>query len=558
MDKVKLLSTLRERLSTDEFEEICFALHISEEEFTGGLSEKFRGLVNFLDKRQQLNDLILWLTENRPDIDLTEILHLPESRYPTSERQVADQSTPTTGRVVDNDTATFVTIDQSGCRSSFGLMALIIIGILGFVIFTIGLEALNANRSWPNPYVVDTATPTRTPSPTPTATETKTPTSTPTPTTKPTEPPTKTAAPTSTSTATNRPTNAPIVEPTETNTPEPTETGTPTITLTPSITPTPTSTGTPTQTSTPSVTPLPTNTPTATPTITPTPVRPVLTPPRSGRFWERPRDNMRMSFIEGGTFDMGRLDRNRNLIESIPVTLGDYWIDQTEVTLRMYDICVREGSCKPAARSALLVTMAENDEPIDPRFPVIQVNWSMARNYCQWVGGDLPSEAQWEFAAGSRPDNTFASFAWEGQPLQSGDLCDFANYGSCTPTSSPRPIVVGSKLQGRTEQTVFDMAGNVYEWTLDVKNFEYFSRALNDGEANDEGELVDPVSTAPEDADDLVLSDETEPFDRILKGGSYFDSINTLRAQHRNSAPEFLSFDTIGFRCVIPVENSDQ
>ena len=553
MDKVKLLATLRERLSTDEFEEICFALNISEEEFTGGLSEKFRGLVNHLDKRQRLNDIILWLTENRPDIDLTEILHLPESKYPLSDRRSADQSTSPTGRVVESDTASFVTIDQSGCRSNLGLMALIIIGILGFVIFTVALEALNDNRSWPNPYVVDTATPTKTPAPSPTATATKAPTFTPQPTDRPTITPTQTTAPIPAATATDRPTTTSTAEPTATDTPEPTETGTPTITLTPSNTPTPTMTGTPTQTSTPSVTPTASNTPTPTPTVTPTPVDPAVAPPSSGRFWERPRDNMRMSFIEGGTFDMGRLDRNRNLIESIPVTLGDYWIDQTEVTLRMYDICVREGSCKPAGRSALLVTMAENNEPIDPRFPAIQVDWGMARNYCQWVGGDLPSEAQWEYAAGSRPENTFASFVWEGQPLQSGDLCDFANYGSCTsPTASPRPIVVGLKLQGRTDQSVFDMAGNVYEWTLDVKNFEYFSQALDEAETNSEGELVDPVSTAPEAVDDLVLADEPEPFDRILKGGSYFDSINTLRAQHRNSAPEFLSFDTIGFRCVIP------
>ena len=185
MDKVKLLATLRERLSTDEFEEVCFALDISDEEFTGGLSEKLRGLINYLDQRQRLNDMILWLTENRPDIDLTEVLHLPESKYPLSDQQAVDSSKTATGRVVDSDRTSFVTIDQSGCRTNLGLMALIIIAILGFIVFTIGLEVLNDNRSWPNPYVVDTATPTATLVPSPTATATKVATATPRPTARP-------------------------------------------------------------------------------------------------------------------------------------------------------------------------------------------------------------------------------------------------------------------------------------------------------------------------------------------------------------------------------------
>lgn len=551
MDKVKLLAILRERLSTDEFENICFALNISVDEFDGGIGEKFRDLISYLDQRHRLNDLILQLSESRPDIDLTEVLDLPVSKYPIPENNPADRFGPgvtTAGKVIESGTG-FIVIDQKGCRSNLGMMAILILGITGFVVFTIGLALLNDNRSFPNPYFPHTLTHT------PTATATSTPPPTRTPTSTPMQTATQRATSTVTPTSTLTPTatNTSTKAPTQTDTP--TATHTATATSTPSITPTSTATGTSTQTGTPTATPLPSHTPTSAPTMTPTPIEEILLPPVGSQVWERPRDKMRMSFIEGGTFEMARVGRNGTINESIPVSVDDYWIDRTEVTLKMYDICVKSGSCQQAARSDLFETMLANSEPIDPRFPVIQVDWNMAQNYCQWAGGDLPSEAQWEFAAGSRPEGKTASFTWEGKDLQGQNLCDFANYQACTPMVVPRPIAVGSKLKGKTEQSVFDMAGNVYEWTLDVKNFSYFRKAIIDGETDIDGALVNPVAPEPDVAVDPLAPAAlvaNEPIVHVLKGGSYVDSANTLQAQHRNDAPESLSLDTIGFRCVIP------
>ena len=77
------------------------------------------------------------------------------------------------------------------------------------------------------------------------------------------------------------------------------------------------------------------------------------------------------------------------------VVLSDFWIYSTEVTNSQYSLCVAQGWCTPPA-------------PVDnPDFgalsvaqrPVVGVTYDQARGYCHFMGGDLPTEAQWEKAA---------------------------------------------------------------------------------------------------------------------------------------------------------------
>lgn len=554
MNKAKLFEILRQRLSTDEFEDICFELpNIATDEFAGTKSQKIRDLIDYLDQRNRLNDLILWLTDRRPDIDLTEVLDLPPAQYISPENNPADRFGSTSSdddersRVIDSEAASFsISGGAGGCSVNFGILALLAFLLIGGIAIYLVWVIDRDDRSILWPFATYTPIPTSTPTPTATPTNTATPTLTPTPSN----------TPTFTATPTDEPTNTPTSTPTPTVTPEPTEADTPTPTLTPTdeATPTPTATetpGTPTSTPAPTETPTPSATATPLPTSTSTPVAGVATPPSAttaGRAWPRPRDNMTMRYIPGGTFDMGRTDRNGNVIASIPVTLGDYWIDQTEVTMRMYNRCVEAGTCTSPNPSVLVSELSNSNS----RFPVVQVNWTMARNYCQWVGGDLPSEAQWEYAAGSRPDNEVAKFPWEGKIFDEEQLCNVAHYSACT-TDGSRPLPVGSRLNGRTEQSVFDMAGNVYEWVLDVDsgvNFEQYRGAVVAGDTNDAGALEEPVTLVEEEAEaeDPIIF-------RTLKGGSYVDSAETLEVQHRTNAIESLTFDTIGFRCIIPVDD---
>ena len=75
------------------------------------------------------------------------------------------------------------------------------------------------------------------------------------------------------------------------------------------------------------------------------------------------------------------------------VCLDAFWIGQTEVTNRQYAACVEAGACAPP------IDRVPFDDPAYADHPVIQVSWPDALAYATWLGGSLPTEAQWEYAA---------------------------------------------------------------------------------------------------------------------------------------------------------------
>ena len=147
----------------------------------------------------------------------------------------------------------------------------------------------------------------------------------------------------------------------------------------------------------PSSTPLP---------PTPTQIQPTATqaPPGDpvlGDEWVRPPDEMVMSFIPAGEFEMGSTESNPCAhLDEFPqhtVYLDGYWIDQTQVTNAQYRRCVDNQVCE--APSSCGWGEETYDEESKADHPVVCVTWGEARTYCEWSGGSLPTEAQWEKAA---------------------------------------------------------------------------------------------------------------------------------------------------------------
>jgi formylglycine-generating enzyme required for sulfatase activity len=241
-----------------------------------------------------------------------------------------------------------------------------------------------------------------------------------------------------------------IPDPTVVDTPPPTPTSSPTATSLLIATDKPTPTSSPTATATPTLAP-PTDTPTPVPpTPIPTPLPPTPTPTLGiGSTLVREKDGMVMVYVPGGTFQMGSADEDPDEQPVHSVTLNGFWIDRTEVTNAQYAHCVGDGICiAPVGSDSSTHDSYYGVSEFDD-YPVIFVNWNRADTYCQWAGGRLPTEAEWEYAARGPDGNVYP---WGNDAPHDTLLNYHQNIGDTTE--------VGSYPGGASWVGAMDMAGN--------------------------------------------------------------------------------------------------
>ncbi|GEM_PF-542135 len=165
---------------------------------------------------------------------------------------------------------------------------------------------------------------------------------------------------------------------------------------------------------------------------------------------------------------------------SVLVELKPFAIDRHEVTNEQYRHCVELGGCsRPAKMSAPGVQryygsidselVVENHKFAD--HPVIHVHAGQAAEYCKWVGKRLPSEFEWErVAAGPAKDIAGKQvYPWgpKGPRNGPGECGDRDIYlGGCTVRDHPEKVATADEDQVLEDGvTVYDLAGNVAEWT---------------------------------------------------------------------------------------------
>jgi len=288
------------------------------------------------------------------------------------------------------------------------------------------------------------------------------------------------------------------------------------------------------QASTPTFTPKP-----PTPTFTPGPPTSTPTPtPGIGSTWTSPMDKMEMVYVPAGSFLMGSSDADPLATsEEKPqhsVTLDAFWIDRTEVTQRMYRLCVDAHACgEPTIiDSATRFPYWGDPEGRYEIYPVIHVNWNMAQTYCEWAGRRLPTEAEWEKAARGTDGRLYP---WGNDP-PNHDLANYDSYFGDT-------LNVGRYPKGASPYGAVDMAGNVDEWVSDWYSATYY----------EDSPAANP--TGPDSGEK-----------KVLRGGNWYQSkyngsADLLRAAQRGrflpAMPAFpddqvglaSAFDNIGFRC---------
>lgn len=304
----------------------------------------------------------------------------------------------------------------------------------------------------------------------------------------------------------------------------------------------------------------------------------------------------RMVYLPGGRFTMGALDSKPDEFPPHEVELDGFWIDVHEVTNQQFAEFVKATgyvttaerppelralqpgvdrdairilpemnkpgsicSYQPESRQELesdkgayawwqYVAGADWRHPEGPDssidnlmdHPVVHVSWLDAMEYCKWAGKDLPTEAQWEYAAkGGRknqmypwgssrnPDGQWLHNIWQGEfPIKNTGADGFLH-------TSP----VGSFPAN--DFGLFDVSGNVWEWCKDYYQPEYYSDSPRSNPAGPASSF-DPMDPA-------VIK-------RVQRGGSFMCSEQYCigyRTTARMKGEEDTGAFHTGFRCVI-------
>ena len=218
--------------------------------------------------------------------------------------------------------------------------------------------------------------------------------------------------------------------------------------------------------------------------------------PKKGDVKTNSKDGLRYVWIAPGSFQMGCSPGDGECREdekppAEPVTLTKgYWLGETEVTQAAFEKVI--GNSPSHFKGSDL--------------PVESVNWNQAKSYCEAIGGRLPTEAEWEYAA--RGGNTSSRY---------GDIDQVGWYDN---NSGQKTHSVRGKRANSFG--LYDMLGNVWEWTGDR-----YTEKLSGG----------PDPTGP-----------TNGERRVLRGGSWVSYSRGLRASSRFRVVPTVLFD-IGFRC---------
>ena len=222
----------------------------------------------------------------------------------------------------------------------------------------------------------------------------------------------------------------------------------------------------------------------------------------------RDRDRGTVALIDSGSF------RYKGKV----VALSPYAIHTTEVTQQFFkDVMAKVDSTK---------RIKDRSTFTGPRHPVHNITWTDAQEFCKAIGGDLPTEAQWEFA-GRADNNEGALWNLDDDPnpgLYAIYKANSYSRGKKSPEYGPQPV----STKKSNAWGIFDMSGNVAEWTKD----KYFMFSVWVESSNPTGALMGST--------------------KIYKGGSWRDKEDLLNLTDRDDEDPRYWADWLGFRCAFP------
>ncbi len=243
--------------------------------------------------------------------------------------------------------------------------------------------------------------------------------------------------------------------------------------------------------------------------------------------------------ISGGTFQMGCVPQDERCYpEESPrheVSVSSFEMTETEITNSQFVQFLNEngntcgdGECVDSDDEEGDLRIHESGElwMVEQGFrdhPVNEVTWYGAKTFCEWAGGRLPSEAEWEYAARAGADTIYSC----GDDVACLDGIAWHSDNSCEPT--PHCIAQLHPVRGMEPNDfgLYDMFGNVWEWNEDLFHDSY-EGAPSDGSAWED--------------------DQSTPWP-VLRGGSVSYYEVYLRASARMRINKDFTWFDYGFRC---------
>ena len=254
----------------------------------------------------------------------------------------------------------------------------------------------------------------------------------------------------------------------------------------------------------------------------------------------RQLDGGSMAEIKSGNFFMGT---NNPLLPEhekplLDVTVSAFKMDRFEVSRFQYEKCVEARHCQKISQKPSYKTSS--------LLPQTMVTWFQAQKFCQWVGGDLPTEAQWEYAIRGQYNTEYpwgAKLIEKNRGIQLSHISYPTNKKSPVPTEYKSPSIADANPETAWELGqfgIYHLAGNVSEWTRDATNLQ---------DSNPSPINLNKIQSKKRKLNNPKFNQGSA---KVYKGADYRVVFPRLqRASFRRAAPPEYAAENIGFRCVI-------